>query len=319
MATEKYTGISSRAIIGTFYQKLEEKAGASWIDKIAMRFNSNQESETYKWLGMTPAMREWIGGRDAKGFLENGITIKNKTYEATLEVSVDDLRRDKTSQLNVRIAELATRAITHWKSLLSTIIINIANALCYDGQYFFDTDHSEGASGSQSNAISVDISALPCAVHGSTTAPSAEEMMLCILQAISAMLGLVDDQGEPLNDGAASFLVMVAPSLMAPAAAACQKDTLEYGIQNLLRGTGFSVELAVNPRLSASWTASFAVFRTDGDVKPFIAQEEEGVTVSAIAEGSEEEFKNNRHLYGVKAIRNVGFGYWSQACKVTMT
>lgn len=317
MGTEKYTGLSSRAIIGTFYQKLEEKAGASWIDKIAMRFNSNQESETYNWIGMTPAMREWVGGRQAKGFLANGITIKNKTFESTLEVSVDDLRRDKTSQLNVRIAELATRAITHWKSLLTTIIINTANALCYDGQYFFDTDHSEGASGYQSNSISVDISALGCGAHGVIAAPSDEEMMLCILQAIGAILGFKDDQGEPLNDGASSFTVMVPVSLMPAAVAAVTKDTLEYGRKNLLLGSGFSIDLAVNPRLT--WTVDFAVFRTDGDVKPLIAQEEEGVSISAIAEGSEEEFKNNRHLYGVKAIRNVGFGYWSHACKVTMT
>jgi phage major head subunit gpT-like protein len=74
---------------------------------------------------------------------------------------------------------------------------------------------------------------------------------------------------------------------------------------------GFSIELAVNPRLT--WTDKFALFRTDGDVKPLIRQEEEAVSMSAIAEGSEEEFKNNRHLYGVKAIRNVGLGYWQHA------
>ena len=32
-----------------------------------------------------------------------------------------------------------------------------------------------------------------------------------------------------------------------------------------------------------------------------------------IAEGSEEEFKNDRHLYGIKAIRNVGYGYWQKS------
>ncbi|MBI5872985.1 MAG: Mu-like prophage major head subunit gpT family protein, partial [Candidatus Omnitrophica bacterium] len=39
----------------------------------------------------------------------------------------------------------------------------------------------------------------------------------------------------------------------------------------------------------------------------------------AIAEGSEEEFKNNRHLYGVKASRNVGYGYWQQAVHCTLS
>ena len=80
---------------------------------------------------------------------------------------------------------------------------------------------------------------------------------------------------------------------------------------------GFSFDLAVNPRLT--WTTKFATFRTDGMTKPFIRQEEEGVTVSAIAEGSELEFRENKHHYGVKAIRNVGYGYWQHACLTTMT
>jgi len=36
-----------------------------------------------------------------------------------------------------------------------------------------------------------------------------------------------------------------------------------------------------------------------------------------IAEGSEEEFRNNRHLYGLKKIGNVGYGLWSGAVLTT--
>jgi phage major head subunit gpT-like protein len=61
------------------------------------------------------------------------------------------------------------------------------------------------------------------------------------------------------------------------------------------------------------------MFRPDGRAKPFILQEELPVQVSAIAEGSEEEFKNNQHLYGVKAIRNVGFGLWQHAMMATLS
>ena len=43
---------------------------------------------------------------------------------------------------------------------------------------------------------------------------------------------------------------------------------------------------------------------------------EEDVTVQSLAEGSEEEVKNNRHLYGVKKIANAGYGYWQHACQV---
>jgi len=41
--------------------------------------------------------------------------------------------------------------------------------------------------------------------------------------------------------------------------------------------------------------------------------------VDAIAEGSELEFKEDVHQYGIKAMRNVGYGYWQKACLVTLT
>lgn len=309
--------LSSRAIIGNFYAKLNALAGASWVDKVSMLFQSDQESEEYKWLGMVPQMREWIGGRNAKGFRENGISITNKDYEATLEVLTKEIRRDKTGQVMVRINELARRTISHWASLLTTLISNGAATNCYDGQYFFDTDHSEGDSGTLDNDLSIDISALPAAVHGSTTLPSPEEMQQCILQAIAAILGFKDDQGEPFNEDASDFLVMVPISLWIPAKAAVSQKLVGYGESSQVDTSGLNISVAANARLT--WTEAFAVFRTDTDIKAFIRQEEDPISIDAIAEGSELEFNEKKHHYGVSASRNVGYGYWQEACLVTMT
>lgn len=306
------SGLSSRAIIGRFYQTLEERAMKDWVGAISMPFDSDQESETYKWLGMVPALREWIGGRQAKGFRENGITIENKKFEATLEILVDDIRRDKTGQINVRIDELAVRALQHWNKLLSTLINNGESQVCYDGQYFFDTDHSEGDSGTQDNDITYDVT--------TTTDPTAAEMEKAILKAVSQILGFKDDQGEPLNDGASQFRVMVPTPFMAAAAAALKNPVIVDGsgsrTNTIVNIGGFGFELDVNSRLT--WTTKFGVFRSDGITKPLIRQEETGVEVSAVAEGSEHEFKEDKHLYGVKSSRNVGYGTWQQACLVTL-
>ena len=148
--------LSSRAIIGKFFAALQGYMGSSWIDLLSMHFDSDQESETYKWLGQVPAMREFIGGKNAKGFTDNGITIVNKEFEATLAIKERWMRLDKTGQALIRIAELAQRAGEHWGKLLSTLITNgtgSTSGLCYDGQYFFDTDHSEGDSGTQKNLL----------------------------------------------------------------------------------------------------------------------------------------------------------------------
>lgn len=309
--------LSSRAIIGEFYRTLEQDTGQAWLGFLSMLFTSDQDSEEYRWLGQSPAMREWVGGRNAKGFRENGITIKNKHYEATVEVLVRELRRDKTGQILVRIQELAARTNAHWASMLSTLIVNAATTACYDGQYFFDTDHEEGDSGAQSNKINSDISEWPTSVAGITTAPSPEEMQYSIIAGIAQMLSFVDDQGEPMNEMANNFLVMTPVSLWIPAnnAILMPRGT---GVSEAKIPPNLNISVASNARLS-SWTASFAIFRTDGRVKPFIRQQETDVDLKAKAEGSEYEFDNDAHQYGVDAWRNVGYGYWQHACLVTLT
>ena len=313
--------LTSRAIIGEFFMRLEQDLGAGWIPGLSTEpFKSNQEAETYKWLGMSPAMREWIGGRQPKGLRANGITITNKLFEATMEVLVQqEIKRDKTGQVLIRVAEMAQRANAHWASLLSTLMLNGAAATCYDGHYFFDTAHAEGDSGTQSNKLSIDISELACGVHGSITAPSAQEIQQCILQAIAAILGFKDDTGEPMNENAQRFLVMVPISLYNAANAAVNAGAFVGSVPNIIQSPAnkFAIDVAPNARLG-SWTSTFSVYRTDGMVKPFIRQEEAPLEMDAIAEGSELEFKEGKWWFGTKASRNVGYGYWQHAVQVIM-
>lgn len=311
-------GLSSRAIIGSFYARLEQNAGLGWLNAVSMLFNSDQDVETYKWLGNVPQMREWIGGRNAKGFRENGVEIRNLHFEATIEILVREMRRDKTGQIMVRVNELADRTNSHWASLLTTLMLNGASTVCYDGQFFFDTDHSEGDSGTQSNSISVDISTLPTQAHGSVTVPSAEEMQQAILAGVQQIIGFKDDQGEPMNETAAQFLVVVPTSLLNVARTAVAAPMLIAGATNIITATpDFSIGVVANPRLT--WTDKFMVVRADGQVKPFIRQQETDVMLKSKAEGSEFEFDNDAHQHGVDVWRNVGYGYWQHAVLVTMT
>lgn len=302
--------LGSRAIIGEFFNRLAIDNGMSWIPDVSMLFDSNQESETYAWLGMAPAMREWVGGRNAKGFRENGITIRNKTFEATMEVLVDEIRRDKTGQVMLRVAEMAQRANAHWASLLTTLIVAGASGLCYDGKAFFADDHAEGDSGTQDNNLT--------GAAATGTQPTAAEAEAAIMACVAAILNFKDDQGEPMNEGASSFRVMVPTAYLQPFAAVMSNEYIAAGQSNLIKNIdGFNFKLTVNPRLTA--VDRFYVFRADGQTKPFIRQEEEGISVSAIAEGSELEFRENKHQYGIKAIRNVGYGYWQHACLYIFT
>ncbi len=316
---QHFQRISSRDVIGRLYRRYEARLGASLIKRVAMYQQSNSKSEEYAWLGANPKMREWIGGRQAKRLREFGYTIKNKKYEATIEVHLDDLNRDKTGTLENQINGLADGAAEHPAQLLSELVVAGASTVCYDGQYFFDTDHSEGDSGQQSNKINIDISELAVAKHGIVTDPSDEEMSKAIMLCIQQMLKFKDDQGQPINGTAKEFLVHVPVSLMGPAASAVTSKTLDSGKENPLLLSGFKIELAVDPLLDVGgWTDEFAVYRADGNGKPFIHQEEYDTQFAAKAEGSEFEFDNDMHQYGVKASRGVGYGLWQHAVHGTL-
>lgn len=312
--------LSSRAIIGEFYRSLEQDTGPAWMSQVSMLFSSNQESETYAWLGQSPGMREWVGGRQAGGLSLESITLTNQHFEATLEISLRDKRLDKTGQILLRIQELALRTQAHWAKLLSILIAQGDSQRCYDGTPFFGSQHVEGKSEVQSNYLRLSLAALPITTseRGEPSSPSAKVLKTAILKGIQALLGFTDDQGEPCNENASKFLVMVPTSLMDVTHAALASPVLSGAETNELATTrNFQIDYAVNARLP--WEERFVLFRTDGGVAPFIRQEETPVQLACIAEGSDLEFNENKHRYGVDCWRAVGYGFWQKACLVQLT
>lgn len=313
--------LSSRAIVGMYYAALEQDSGDMWLGDVSNMFGSDQASETYNFLGQSPVMREWLSSRNIKSFRGDGVTVENKHYEATVEVAIKDARRDKTGQIRARLGEFAMRANAHWASLTSGLIVAGLTTVCYDGQYFFDTDHSEGDSGAQSNKINADISGYPVSVHGTTAAPSVEEMQHAILAGIIQIISLKDDQGEPMNENASGFTVMVPFGLLKSALAAVSKmvpSNLDVNMDpNLIKN--FNVKVVPNVRLTnAGWTDQFVIFRTDSSIKALIRQTETAIEMKAKAEGSEYEFDNDAWQFGIDGWRGAGYGYWQRACHVTL-
>lgn len=287
---------------------------AGYVSDLANLVSSDRDSEKYVWLGSAPAMRQWVGGRQPKTIRENSYSVPNKDWEATLEIPIDWIRRDKTGQIQMKINQLVESANQHDAELLSALINAADSTVCYDGQYFFDTDHQEGDSPTQSNSVTYDVT--------TTTAPTAGEFSDAILEAVGKMYLLKDDQGRPINGSAKNFTIMVPVPFMKAAAAAIGSEILLVGGQsttNAIKAVGslggLTFNLEVNPRLT--WTTKWALFRADAALKPFVKQVEVDTQVSAIAEGSEEEFKNKRHLYGVNRTMNFGLSVWQGAMLTT--
>ena len=307
--------ITSRAVIGQFYQALQQFVGASWIDRASMYFPNADPLETYEWLGQVPGMRLWVGGRQPKELADNIYQIQNEKYETTIDMPVSWLKNDKTGQVNLRVSELAQRPIAHWAQLISTLILNGNSTTCYDGKNFFATNHAN----SQKNLVTK--TTVPALQVTASTKPTATEAIDAILGTIAHLQSFVDDQKEPMNSEAKGFVVMAAPALWAYLVHATLGEIAAGGSSNVLKELskqGYVIEAVPNPRLSA-WTDMFVVLRTDALAKPFIRQEQEELTIASKDETSEYAFDYDRVQFGVKAVRAAGYGLWEYAVRAQLS
>lgn len=123
--------------------------------RVAMIVPSSTGAEEYGWLGQLPNMREWIGDRVVNGVLAHGYTIKNKSFELTVGVPRAAIEDDQYGVFSPLMTEMGRSAAENPDKLTFGLIKNGPSTLCYDGQYFFDTDHpvtdENGVTQSQSN------------------------------------------------------------------------------------------------------------------------------------------------------------------------
>lgn len=316
--------LDSRDLIADFYPRLEAAMETIWAPAISVEVQSDRETEEYAWLGQVPAMRQWVGGRHEDFLNKYSLTITNYEYEATLPISVPDLRRDKTGQIRQRIADLAVRTATHWNSLVGTFITNGeagTSALAYDGQFFFDTDHNESGSNQTNDLTATEV---PSANVATTSTLTTTEAASIITETLAYMMSLTDDKGQPINQGSTNVLIL------------CTKVghynglKTALGLNNLGTGSGnnnpvlawgdFTIRVEyVSQRITAADKLYFFFGSPAMGSTPLIRQSEVGVQTSLIGAGSEEEFKNNRHIFGVNATRGVGYGMWQKAALVTLS
>lgn len=114
---------------------------ASMADLVAMRTPSTGRSVDYKWLGDFPGMKEWIGDRVIKDLSAHHYEVVNKPFESTVEVDRDDIEDDQVGVYTPMIQGLAQAAKVHPDVLVFALLKLGFSTLCYDGQFFFDTDH----------------------------------------------------------------------------------------------------------------------------------------------------------------------------------
>lgn len=296
------TGLLAKGLRSEFFDRFEKTT--SYYQELATRVPSMSDAETYRWLGTVPRMREWGTGRLAKGLRSESYSVENLKYESTIEVDRDEIADDQTGQIRVRIGELAQRAATHKDYLIAQLLINGATSgyNSYDGTTFFSDSHASGASGSQDNDLTF-------AAAGGDNQPTTDEFKGALKQAIAQMLAFKDDQGEPLPL-TTTGLVCVVPPMMLFTALEAVNATVISQTSNILQGAARVIAL---PWLTTATT--WYLLKTDGVIRPFIFQDREPVEFGSLAENSEEGFKREKLLFGVRARYRMTYGYWQFAVR----
>lgn len=289
--------ITEKGVKGEFFSALERSLAGHWVSYLSFPVESNQGSENNVWIqAATAMMREWIGGRFAAGFWSDSVTIVNRKFEGTLEVLVDELRRDKTGQILLRTRGLAASSTTLWAKLLTALIDAGESGIGYAGETFFNAAHTRGVSDAipQSNLLELNVT--------NPTNPTGPEIVEAISMAIMAIMNFRDYENEFVNLDARHFDVFVPMAFV---------SALRLGVVASLCGGGYTVRVIPNSWLT--WTDRIAIFRADGTAKPFIRQQE-FISLASVGAGSELEFNKEVHRYGVSTSRNGGYGLWEHAC-----
>lgn len=127
----------------------------SQYQQIATVVPSSTKSNEYGWLGKLNKMRQWVGDRVINGLSAHGYAIKNLPFELTQGVDRDDIADDNLGIYTPIFTDMGQSVAEHPDDLVFNLLKAGISTLCYDGQYFFDTDHpvigADGKAASQSN------------------------------------------------------------------------------------------------------------------------------------------------------------------------
>ncbi len=108
---------------------------------IAKLISSESASNTYEWMSQFPAFREWVGARLHKAYAETAYTVANKKFENTIDIPIEKIEDANYGQYG-DVAESWGQSVVDLKNaLIFQLLKEGFAATCYDGQYFFDTDH----------------------------------------------------------------------------------------------------------------------------------------------------------------------------------
>lgn len=239
------------------------KTAKPFYPSICTMAMSKGADEKYGFLGGMPGVQEWLDDREFKSLRSGSFEIVNKLWEQSLAIEKTDMEDDRLGMYDIAFPALGEEAMYHPDEIVFDLVQAGDSTACFDGQYFYDTDHAWGDSGSQSNDLT----------HNATDpdAVTEDEFRAAYEQAVTAMLGFKRDNGkfwhrptlEPMTD----LLLVVPTALRKVSHDALMKVLVSGGETNIVIDRP---RIVTSPHLTSG--RKFHLFRTGQPFKPLVFQ-----------------------------------------------
>jgi phage major head subunit gpT-like protein len=278
----------------TTFNKAFDEAPSLWA-QTTMRVPSGGAQNDYAWLSRFPKMRKWLGDKVMRQLEAFKYTVINDDWEATVEVDRNDIEDDSIGIYEPQARDAGFSARQLPDEIDADLKNNAFANECYDGQFFYDTDHDVAGSSVSNHgtaALSAATTALASASYGAGRL---------------AVMSFTDEASRPL--ALIPDLLEVPPALEATAKLLLENEKLTDKSPNPYRGTA---RLLVNPRLTSA-TAWF-LHVTNRPLKPFIYQERKApVFVQQVNMDSDNVFLRKKYRFGAEARAAGGYGLWQMS------
>lgn len=282
----------------TTFNKAFAATPPEW-QKTAMKVPSTGSQNDYAWLSRFPKMRKWLGDKVVKALSAFKYTVVNDDWEATVGVLRKDIEDDNLGIYEPQAQEAGYSAQQLPDEIVADLKNNAFTEYCYDGQYFYDTDHPVGKDETLASVSNKGTAALSAATLALAAASYGAARL--------AIMSFKDDEGRPL--GLIPDTLEVPPALEAVATLLLTSDKLGDESPNPYKGTA---QLLLNTRLTSE-TAWF-LHVTKRPLKPFIYQERKApIFVSQTGMDADAVFSRGEFKFGAEARAAGGYGLWQMS------
>ena len=274
-----------RTRVHALYAQIHEEYTPIWPAYVT-EITGAETVNKMDWFGAMPIMREVKGPIDIGKVHHHDYTITVGRQGVGILVELKMLYHNRLDQVGLMLRDFFARTVTYEDRVCAQTLSAGFSTTCFDGQYFYDSDHSWGDSGTVSNV--------------GTAAFSADDPTAYNV-AWSAINTCPDEQGIPM--GFVPTHLVVHPDLRDKTLRLLKAQTVKEGGTNVYAG---DVQVIVTAHLSTA--TEWHLLACGRPVKPIVKMVEIPFSTATI-DDSELIAKNGYAEYYVTGAMQPGYAH----------